>query len=80
MQPQVAQHIGRVELEADGLRADPLVAAGHAVCLGLDLLPDLVPVGEHLVLGVQELGPLLLVDGAPLRTSVNPVILIIWLN
>ena len=69
------EDVGGVELEADGLRADALVAARHPVRLGLDLLPDLVPVREDLVLGVQELGPLLLVNRAPLRASVNSVIL-----
>ena len=69
------EDVGGVELEADGLRADALVAARHPVRLGLDLLPDLVPVRENLVLGVQELGPLLLVNRAPLRASVNSVIL-----
>ena len=70
-----AQNVCGVELEADGLGADAFVAPRHSIRLRLDLLPDLVPVCEHLVLGVQELRPLLLVDGAPLRTAVNPVIL-----
>ena len=70
-----AQHVGRVELEADSLGTDALVASRHSIRLGLDLLPDLVPVGVYLVLGVQELRPLLLVNCSPFRASVNPVIL-----
>ena len=42
------EDVGAVELEVDGLGADPLVAAGHVVRLSLDLPPDLVPVSEHL--------------------------------
>ena len=50
--------IGRVNPEVNGHGGDALVAARHAVRLGLDLQPHLVEVGELLALGVQELGVL----------------------
>ena len=45
----------RVNPEVDGQVGDALVGAGDAVGLVLDLLHDLVEVGELLALAVQEL-------------------------
>lgn len=59
-----AEHLVGVVLEGDGLRADALVVAGHAVRLALDLRADVVLLRVDLVLGVQELGPLVQVHRA----------------
>ena len=45
----------RIDPEIDGQIGDALVGAGDAVGLVLDLLHDLVKVGELLALAVQEL-------------------------
>ena len=45
----------RIDPEIDGQIGDALVGAGDAVGLVLDLLHDLVEVGELLALAVQEL-------------------------
>ena len=45
---QYSQHMGAVDLEANGLLRDALVVAHSALCLIQDLLPDPVKVVEAL--------------------------------
>lgn len=52
------EHVGRVDLEVDGLAGDSLVVTGHARGLILDLALDIAKVGETTVGDVVELGPL----------------------
>ena len=49
---------GRENPESNGLPADPLVRSRDTVGFLLNLGPDLVKVGEHLLGNVGELGPL----------------------
>jgi hypothetical protein len=62
------QHIGREDLQADGLAADALVATSDPGRLVLDLALDIAKVGKPPVVNVVELGPF--VTGSLKRVSV----------